>query len=185
VDLFDSERPRLVVLPVERGWGRWWVAGVVNWEEHTTETSVHLADLGLPAGRYHVYHYWRRRYLGVTDDAVTIRRHQPHETAVLLFKPVADRPDLLTTTFHVCQGAVEVADCRFKVTDLAFEIAVALRKGGEQFGKVLFAVPQGWRAAEARVDGAKRPLVQIAPGVVGLGLTLEGRAEVRVRFANR
>ncbi len=59
---------------------------------------------------------------------------------------------------------------------------VELRKAGRQFGEVLFTVPEGWRAVEARVDGTRRPLVQVAPGVVGLGLTLAGRAEVEVTF---
>lgn len=180
LDLFENEMPRLLLLPVERDWGRWWVVGAINWADHTTETIVRTDELGLPRGRYHVYHYWRRRYLGVIDDGVTINRHQPHETAVLLFKPVAQRPDLLTTTFHVCQGATEVAECEWRAADNA--LRVELRKEGQQFGEVLFAVPQGWRAAEARVDGVKRPLVEIAAGVVGLGLTLEGRAEVEVGF---
>nr|HID14440.1 alpha-galactosidase [Anaerolineae bacterium] len=184
LDLFENERPRLLVLPVTRGWGRWWVAGVINWDDRTTETTIRLANLGLPSDRYHVYHYWRRRYLGVTDDAVTVRRHQPHETAVLLFKPVSERPDLLTTTFHVCQGAAEIADCKFEITDSRSQIAVVLQKAGRQFGEVLFAVPEGWRAMEARVDGVKRSLVPVAPGVVGLGLTLAGRAEVEVEFAH-
>jgi len=181
LDLFEHEMPRLLVLPIERDWGCWWVAGVVNWGDRTTETTVRLADLGLSAGRYHVYHYWRRRYLGVTDDAITVRRHQPHETAVLLFKPVSERPDLLTTTFHVCQGAVEVADCEWRVADSV--LRVKLCQAGRQFGEVLFVVPEGWQAVEARVDGVKRPLVQVAPGIVGLGLTLEGRAEVEMMFA--
>jgi alpha-galactosidase len=178
LDLFENEMPRLLLLPVEREFGRWWVAGVVNWGDRTTETTLRLADLGLPPGRTHVYHYWRRRYLGVTDDAVTVRRHQPHETAVLLFKPVAERPDLLTTTFHVCQGAVEVAGVEWQAPSLTVE----LEKAGEQFGEVLFAVPEGWRAVEGRVDGARRDLRLVAPGVVALGLTLAGRAVVELEF---
>ena len=183
LDLFAAGIPRRLVLPVEREWGRWWVAGLVNWEDHTVETTVRLADLGLPPGRYHVYHYWRRRYLGVVGDAVTVRRHQPHETAVLLFKPVSDRPGLLTTTFHVCQGVVEVSDCRLEGAGKVLDVTVVLHKEGRQFGQVLFAVPVGWRAVEARVDGAKRPVVQKTPQVAGLGLTLEGRSELQVRFS--
>ena len=201
LDLFENEMPRLLVLPVVRDWGRWWVAGVINWGDRTTETTIRLADLGLPPGRYHVYRYWRRRYLGVTGESITIRRHQPHETAVLLFKPVSDRPDLLTTTFHVCQGAVEVVNNEWRMANGELRMAndelrmasdelrmadgvlrVELRKEGRQFGEVLFTVPEGWQAVEARVDGVKRSLVQIAPGVVGLGLTLAGRAEVEVEF---
>lgn len=187
LDLFEHEMPRLLLLPVERDWGCWWVAGVVNWDDHTTETTVRLDDLDLPAGRYHVYHYWRRRYLGVTDDDVTIGRHQPHETAVLLFKPVSDRPDLLTTTFHVCQGAVEVASCKSASLQVAgssegVALSVALRKAGRQFGRVLFTVPQGWRVVEAEVDGRKQAPVAEAPGVISFGLTLEDRAVVEVGF---
>jgi len=182
MDLFENELPRLLVLPVEQEWGRWWVAGVINWEDRTTETTVRLEQLGLPPGRYHVYHYWRRRYLGTTDDAVTIRRHQPHETAVLILKPVSEHPDLLATTFHICQ--VEIADCRFEMADSNLQSATFdLHKAGRQFGEVLFTVPEGWRPAEARVDGVKRDLRFVAPGVVALGLTLEGRAVVEVGFA--
>lgn len=181
LDLFEQELPRLHLLSVECDWGRWWVLGVVNWEDHTVETTVRLADLGLPSGRYHVYRYWRRRYLGTTEHSVTIRRHQPHETAVLLLKPVAERPDLLTTTFHVCQGMVEVGHCEWRAEDST--LRVALHKAGRQFGQVLFVAPAGWAAVEARVDDARRPLTQIAPGVVSLGLTLAGQAMVEVQFA--
>ncbi|MBC7227099.1 MAG: alpha-galactosidase [Thermoflexales bacterium] len=180
LDLFEREMPRLLLLPVERDWGRWWVVGAINWEDRTVETTVRLADLGLPPGRYHVFHYWRRRYLGVTDDAVVLRRHQPHETAVLLFKPVSDRPDLLTTTFHVCQGAVEVADCRWDEAHGLLHIA--LEKAGRQSGEVWLTVPEPWAVVEVRVDGDRRPWVSPAPGLLRVGLTLEGRAEVVARF---
>jgi hypothetical protein len=138
--------------------------------------------MGLPAGSYHVYHYWRRRYLGVTEDAIRVRRHQPHETAVLLFRPVAHRPDLLTTTFHICQGVVEIADCRFEIADSSTRITVMLEKAGTQFGRLLFTVPKGWRVVEAEVDGRKQAPVTEAPGVINLGLTLEEQAVVVVAF---
>jgi len=180
LDLFEHEMPRLLLLPVERDWGRWWVAGVINWEDGTVQTTVRLADLGLPPGRYHVFHYWRRRYLGVTDDAVVLARHQPHETAVLLFKPVSDRPDLLTTTFHVCQGAVEVTDCRWD--EAAGFLRVGLEKAGQQFGEVWLTVPPPWEAVEVRVDGRRFPWVSPAPGLLRAGLMLEGRAEFTATF---
>jgi alpha-galactosidase len=182
LDLFDREMPRLFLLPVERDWGHWWVAGVVNWDDHTTETRVHLDDLGLPSGRYHVFHYWHRRYLGVVDDVVTIQQHEPHETVVLLFKPVTARPDLLTTTFHVCQGLAEIASYEFEIIDAQAKVKVALEKAGRQFGRVFFVVPRGWRVTEAEVADRRQAPVTEAPHVVSFGLTLEERAEVEVRF---
>lgn len=183
LDLFEHEMPRLLLLPVERDWGRWWVAGIIHWEEHTVETTVSLSELGIPPGRYHVYHYWRRRYLGVTDDAITIRRHQPHETVVLLLKPVSDRPDLLTTTFHVCQGAVEVTDCRWG-EDTGI-LHIRLEKADQQFGEVWLTVPPSWEAVEVRVDGRRHPWVSPTPGLLRAGLMLEGRAEFTATFRKR
>jgi len=191
LDLFNQELPQTLLLPVEHAWGRWWVAALVNWRDHTVETTVRLADLDLPPGEYHVYHYWRRRYLGLARDAITILRHRPHETLVLLFKPASERPDLLTTTFHVCQGAVEVGAVERPEMAYVFEalrrgrtsLRVTLNKAGRQFGDVLFTVPAGWRATAARVDGRKRRFKTVAPGVVGLGLTLTGSAIVEADFA--
>ncbi len=182
IDLFERETPRFFLLPVERDWGHWWVVGVINWEERTRETVFRLDDLDLPPGRYHLFHYWRRRYLGVVDDVVTIQRHQPHETAVLLFKPVSDRPDLLTTTFHVCQGTNEIANYEFEIVDARAKIKIVLQKRGRQFGRVFFTVPRRWRVTEAHVDGRLQAPVDDAPTIVSLGLTLEERAEVEIGF---
>jgi len=182
IDLFEHEIPRIFVLPISHEWGSCWVAALVNWDDHTTETTVSLTDLGLPATRYHVYHYWRRRYLGVVEDRVTIRRHQPHETAVLMFKPVCDRPDLLTTTFHVCQGLMEVRSCQWDASEGL--LSVMLQKRGRQFGQVICAVPDGWHAIEARVNGVKRSFVTVKRGVLSLGLTLDEVADVILTFSN-
>ena len=182
LDLFQHEMPSRFVLPVERPWGRWWVAGLVNWDERTTETTVRLVDLDLPSGRYHVFNYWRRRYLGVADDTIILRRHQPHETAVLLFKPVSERPDLLTTTFHVCQGVAEITSYQSEITNAKAAVNVTLEKPGRQFGRVYYTVPRGWRVAEAEADGRRQEPVTEAPRVVSLGFTLEDDATVRLEF---
>jgi hypothetical protein len=59
---------------------------------------------------------------------------------------------------------------------------VALEKAGKQFGELLFTVPEGWKTRAARVDGRSRRLRPIAPGVMGLGLTLVGQANVVTEF---
>ncbi|MFW6082763.1 MAG: hypothetical protein ACOC8C_01775, partial [Chloroflexota bacterium] len=182
LDLFEREMPRLFVLPVKRDWGRWWIAAVINWGDTTQETTLRLSDAGLPAGRYHVFHYWRRRYLGLADDTVTLSRHQPHETAVLLFKPASHRPDLLTTTFHVGQGAVEVSRYQFEIINARSTIEVALEKAGQQSGRVFFTVPQGWRVSEATVNGRHQTPVEEGPELVSLGLTLHDQAHLHLAF---
>jgi alpha-galactosidase len=182
VDLFDSALPQKLVLPIQREWGSWWVVGLTNWDDETVETTLRLADLGLPPGHYHVYNYWRRRYLGQLRDEIKIPRHQRHETVVLLLKPVQELPDLLTTTFHVCQGAVEVTAVERNHVGGEVNLRVGLEKAGKQFGRVLFSVPEGWRMATAAVDGRQRRVSPSTDGIVGLGFSLSGSAVVNAEF---
>ncbi len=179
LDLFDNEMPQRLILPIERDWGRWWVVALINWGDHTTSTTVSLDDLGLPKGRYHAYNYWRRRYLGVVEKQVTIVRHQPHCTALLLLKPVSDRPELLTSTFHITQGGVEVRAVEWMGKRA---LAVEMEKEGKQFGELLFTIPQGFRVKEVRHDGRRRGVRWIAKGIAEIGFTLRGRARVEMEF---
>ena len=57
-----------------------------------------------------------------------------------------------------------------------------LEKAGVQFGQLLFTVPGSWGAVEARVNGRRRSVNQIAKGVIGIGLTLDDWARVEVDF---
>ncbi len=184
VDLFENELPGLLVLPVVREWGRWWVVAVLNWGDHTRRTTIELADLGLdPGAHYHVYNYWRRRYVGVTRARFTIPRHQPHETTILLLRPVGERPGLLTSTFHVTQGAVEVADVQWEELDEDLgRLRVEVVKAGRQEGELLFTVPVPWQVGTVRLNGRRRGVNQIARDVIGIGFTLEDQAVVDIQF---
>jgi alpha-galactosidase len=182
LDLFDNELPRTLLLPVERDWGRWWVAASINWQDQTVETTVRLDELGLPFDRYHVYDFWRRRYLGTARDEVILSLHRPHETRVLLFKAIDEQPDLLTSTFHVCQGTVEVKKVEQIRENSGLSLNVVLEKAGRQFGELLFTAPEPWQPTAASVNGNGRQLTSVAPGIVSLGLTLSGTGTITVDY---
>lgn len=183
VDLFQNENPRYQVLHVEKPWGEWWVVSLMNWRDKTTKTEVSLRELGLPEGEYHVYNLWRQRYGGVRSDKLAFRRHQPHESIVLLLKPVSDQPDLLTSTFHITQGAVEIAGIQRIVHGPNGQtLRMEMEKAGTQRGQLIFTAPAPWRASEARVDGRKWPFRALAAGLVAVRFRLKERALVEVDF---
>jgi alpha-galactosidase len=187
LDLFDNELPRLLSLPVEASHGQWLIAASINWQDRTVRTVIELTQLGLQADEdYHVYDYWRRRYLGLTRERLVVPRHQPHETVVLLFKSVSQRPELLTSTFHLTQGGMEVRSVRREeLDDRAEMMIVELAKRGSQFGQLVFAVPRPYTVAGARLNGRRRRLNQVAPGVVSMGFRLRDQALVRLYFTSR
>ncbi len=133
-----------------------------------------------------MYDYWHRRYLGKVRDRLTVRRHQPHETVVLLFRPVSRWPELLTSSFHLTQGAVEVQSVTRQYTDDGGQtLTVELEKGGTQFGQLLFTVPSPYTVMEATVDGRRRSVKELDPQVISLRFTLRDRASVRIRFSSK
>lgn len=181
VDLFQHESPQYQVLEVEKPWGHWWVASLMNWRQKTKRTRVELRDLGLPEGEFHVYNFWRQRYLGIHSGALSFGRHQPHESIVLCLKPVSDQPDLLASTFHVTQGAAEVAEMRRVVHGPSGQtLRVALLKRGTQRGQLVFTVPKPWRVTGVRVDGRKHPFHRSRAGIVTVRLRLKEHALVEM-----
>jgi alpha-galactosidase len=185
LDLFDNELPRLLSLPVHTDHGRWLIAAFINWEDRTVRTVIEFAHLGLQGDQdYHVYDYWHRRYLGIGRERLVIPRHQPHETVVLLFKPVSQRPELLTSTFHLTQGGVEVRSVSWEEPGGDRKrMIVELNKQGSQFGQLLFTVPQPYVVTGARLNGRRRGVNHIARGVVSLGLHLRDQATVEIYFS--
>jgi hypothetical protein len=149
-----------------------------------------LEKLGLdPRREYHVYNYWHRRYLGIVRERIKIARHQPHETRVLLFKPVSDRVELLTTTFHLAQGLYEVKRVERREELRAGKrgaqksvqiLKLELEKQGFQRGEVLFAIPKGSKLIAARVAGRVSPHQFADKSIVAVGLALDERAVVEI-----
>jgi len=185
LDLFQNELPHLLLLPIRKEWGEWTLLALVNWEDHTVVSRLNLRELGL-TGRYHAYHYWRRRYLGVVEGEVVIPRHQPHETVLLLLKPLSEEPSLLTSTFHITQGGVEVTGVeRLPSGEGEQTLVVVLEKAGVQRGMLLFAIPEPWQVRDARLNGRRRGINQVAAGVVSMGFTLRGRAVAELRLRKR
>jgi hypothetical protein len=176
LDLFTHERPRLLALPIQTAWGSWMIVALINWDDHTCKTALDLAQLDLAAGPYHVYNYWRRRYLGVVHDTITIDSHQPHETVLLLLKRASDKPQLLTSTFHILQGAVEVKG----IQSLPDRLVVEMEKRGKQFGRLLYAVPPEQQVSKVLVNGRPQRPRRIADGIWRAGFVLTDRATVEL-----
>jgi alpha-galactosidase len=186
LDFFRQDRPETLILPVERPWGHWWLLGVINWRDSTRNFSLQPAELGLPPGAYHVYDQWRQDYLGQVEGRSLSLRQRPHETSLLLLKPTADRPEWLTSTFHLAAGSVEVVDViRQRIGERRQKMVVRLEQRGENFGRLVFSVPEGWVVLDAQVNGRRRS-VNIRAGearLVDMGFTLRDRGWVLVDFA--
>ncbi len=108
IDLFENNPPRVWHLPDHRRDGRHLVA-LFNWsEEGPQEVSVPLRALGLDSGgRWISFEYWANEFLSPVDGAIT-RTLRPSSCQVIAICPADDRPRVVSTSRHICQGAIDL-----------------------------------------------------------------------------
>jgi alpha-galactosidase len=176
LDLFESEMPSLLALPIETEFGRWLMLAAINWEERIKATVLDLSEIA-GEGRYHIFDFWRERYLGLVRGRLRMRQ-LPHATCLLLLKEPSDHPDLLASTFHLTGGAVEVKALRFDGQRLTLE----MEKAGTQYGRLFFLVPEPYQVASVRFNGRRRGWQKVVEGVIWIGFHLPGEARVEIDF---
>ena len=82
-----------------------------NWDAND---AVHIdetfAKIGLPsAERYITFDYWDNQFGMIEGDALK-SDVDPASCRILAVRPVADRPQLISTSRHITQGVIDVAE---------------------------------------------------------------------------
>lgn len=113
IDLLDEPLPRIWLLTDDRHSPRRDVIGVFNWSDEPQMLDCSLQRIGLPAAqRYLAFDFWSAAMLPPLDGKLQIML-PPQSCAVLAVRPVADHPQLLSTSRHVSQGMVDVVEERW------------------------------------------------------------------------
>jgi len=95
--------PQVWDLKVATGWGCWDVVGLFRWfEEDGSEIDISPEKLGLPPGRYMLYDFWGKEFLGELGTGRTFHL-EPESCLVLCVRPFESLPLLLGTNRHITQ----------------------------------------------------------------------------------
>jgi hypothetical protein len=153
LDLFETDMPSLFQLPVERPWESWTLLGVFNWEDVPCTLKAPL-----PPGRLHVFDLWSGQYAGVLSGEAVLSGVPAHGCRLLALRRVQDQPQVVSSTFHFTQGALEIEDARYdeRRRTLMLSLRPVAKKEGEL---VLYAPPN------------------LRPGPVGEGVRVAARAD--------
>ena len=94
---------------IVEGAPKWWTVVLVNWDDEPQTVTQSLAALGISGARFATYDVWADQPLADVQQslAATI---QPHSTLTVALRPTAPRPQVIGTTRHVVQGAVDIAE---------------------------------------------------------------------------
>jgi hypothetical protein len=106
-DYFTFGIPPRVQTTLDGPTGSVHLIGLFNGEDGDRDVVVRWSELGLPHGAYHAAEFWSGAYLGASADGVTVRL-APHGAAALALRSATSEPTLLSTSFHISQGACDV-----------------------------------------------------------------------------
>jgi alpha-galactosidase len=175
LDLFEHSLPRFVRLAIERPFQRWWLLGVFQWEDGSSEMTAPL-----PAEPVHVFDLWQGCYFGVHQDEIRFAAMPPHSAKLLSLRPVANHPQVISTTFHFSQGAVEIEDVRFDADQRA--LTVRLTPPAKREGEAIIHVPPSYRKRGLESDAPGATMARRPDGLLSVRLTLPQRALFTVFF---
>jgi hypothetical protein len=109
-DTYIHNYPEILDLKVNAKSGIYDVVGLTNWRSGTlVKELVFSESLGLSAGsRYVVFDFWSQKLLGVFQDRMEVEI-EPHDTRVLLIRPLENHPQLMGISRHIT-GAYSILD---------------------------------------------------------------------------
>ena len=128
---------------------RWWTVALINWDDEPQQLTVPLAALGITGTRFQVYDVWRDAPLADLKDVLSATLDR-HSTLTVAIRAAAARPQVIGTTRHVVQGAVDIVDETWNATTRTLR-AKSVNLTSLQYA-VTIAVPQGMRPGTCTAD---------------------------------
>ena len=134
---------------ITEGAPRWWTVLLANWEDEAAQKSVTLAALGLTGARFNAYDVWGAAPLADLSETLTAKL-DPHSCVAVAVRPSAARPQVIGSTRHVVQGAVDVVDETWNAATRTLRARAT--KLDRRAYAVIIAVPKGLRPVTCKAD---------------------------------
>jgi len=144
VDILEREPASVWHLPDTRSAVRRDIVALFNYSDRSTVIGADASAIGLPkADRYIAFDFWANKFIPPFTGAVSAEL-PAHTCRVLAVKPVADVPQLLSTSRHVTQGIVDVTGERWDAASSTLS-AASRAVGGDPY-ELRIVLPEGERS---------------------------------------
>ncbi len=179
LDLLEQPMPEVVVAPVARPWGRWRLVAVFNWGEDPIERPLPESIPLDERKAYHIVDFWEQRYFLLGPGGMRPVLHiAPHGVVLLGVRVVKPEPHLVSSTFHISQGA-EISGWELERARLSF----TMRLDRVAEGTVWLALPR--RPSEVLLDGeplGERAVRAVASGIWSISYRVHHVAHLEVAW---
>ena len=156
-------------LAVNKPFARWNVIAVFNWEDdRPLEETIRFGELGLdPRAGYLAFDFWNKRFLGRHRGKITLAI-PPQACRVFALHADLGRPQLISTSRHITQGAVSIRslDWDDRALTLTGESDLIARDPYDLF----IRVPKRFILAACAAGAARSTLTRPSPSIARLRL---------------
>jgi hypothetical protein len=192
VDVFENEPARIWHLPDTRTATRRDIVALYNWGKDAATIACPVDRLGLPPAREYVgFDFWGNRFIPPFKDEVRAELPPGGSCRILAIRPVAAQPQVLSTSRHITQGMMDLANERWDPAQS--RLAGASQLVANDPYELRIVVPTGeksWRAidvsvaAEDQAAGVTAAFQQDGPKLrVTLASATSRTVNWQVRFA--
>ena len=132
-------------LNINKDWENYNVVSVFN---TTEDNKKYYLDFGntceLSDEEYHIYDFWHGEYLGMYKEGIHLNL-KPCETRLLSVRKAVSTPQVVSTSRHITQGALEIEKLEFANKTLSMECNLV----ANDLYRVSLYVPDGYAIADA------------------------------------
>ncbi len=181
-DLFETDQPRIWLLTDTRRNVRRDVIGLFNWNEKPpVEISYSMGKLGLdPKSTYAAFDFWENKF--VEPIRGTLEQTVPGgHCRVLAVRPVADHPQLLSTSRHIAQCMVDVLDEKWDAASKTLSGRSQVVAGDPYEMRIALPESGNWKVKNA--TAGELPLTPGESSAAGLRLRFIPKASGTVHWS--
>ena len=85
-----------------------YLIGIFNWRDEVTRYNFTFSELKIPYwGAYLIYDFWEKNFVGELQDSLNVSLN-PNSCKVFSIKRKLDIPQIISTSRHITQGAVDL-----------------------------------------------------------------------------
>ncbi len=169
LDLFESPTPSLFQLDCASHQ----LLGVFNWADAPAEVQAPLPDEPM-----HTFDVWEDTYLGPRSGAISFTI-PAHGCKLLALRRMEGRPQIVGTSLHLLQGALEVEGERWESPALRLRLRPVARKRGNLY----FHVPPEWDLQHIEPTGCEATVR--ADGTLAVAVDVRQEQEITLHFHHR
>ena len=172
-DLFERSMPSKLRQILQSPAGERQIIALFNWADEARNLLLKLEDFGLEGKPWLMREFWSGEWAEVENGHV-FRDVPPHGVRVLTLSPL-QKTAYLGSDLHLSQG-IELSAWKLRGSTLSLE----LNLGREAEGRIYLYCQSA--PASVTVDKQEVYWVQETDNLVSIGLSLNGKATVKVKF---